>query len=108
VYTPQDDDGLIRVNKARLDKAQELTFTYASPFSKEYDAFTVVANRMTCQLDSSVYGQLFEVQVELLDTYRTINKAIPFSQVMITPEFIGSLMPTKKIEVADESVKQLN
>jgi len=27
---------------------------------------------------------------------------------MITPEFIGSLTPTKKIEVTDESVKQLN
>jgi len=79
VYTPQDDDGLIRVNKARLDRAQELPFTYARPFSKEYDTFTVDANRVTCQLDSSINEKLFEVQVELLDTYRTINKAIPFS-----------------------------
>ena len=48
VFTHLDDEGLIKVNKSRLDPAQELPLTYASPFSSEYDAYAVVANRMTC------------------------------------------------------------
>jgi hypothetical protein len=96
------------VNRERLDPNQDLPFSYAFPFSAEYTShLKVIENQMTCQLDSHIFGKQFEVQVELLDSYRTINKATPFSQVMITPEFFGRSTPDAS-ESQEESPKPMN
>ena len=38
-------------------------------------------------------GRCFEIQIELLDSYKRLNKAAPISQVLITPEFYGHEIP---------------
>jgi len=98
IYTKCTSDAHTKVNTERLDKAQDLLATYAHPFSSEYDRFANYNNQVVCQLDQitaePVFGKMFEIQVELLDTYRTIHKATAFSQVMIIPEFMGNQTPT--------------
>jgi hypothetical protein len=88
-YFDMHSDGIIKVNSRKLDALNDFSLTYAHPFTTEYDGLEHT-NRLLCQLDHSTHGKCFEIQVELMDTYRTINKATPFSQVMITPEFFGS------------------
>jgi hypothetical protein len=37
----------------------------------------------------SAVGQNFEIQIELLDTYRSVHKGMVSSQLLITPEVFG-------------------
>ena len=64
-----------------------------------------------CQLtfDLSGYGteligKHFEIQIELLDSFKRLHKSVPISQVLITPEFFGHpVVEDQPSDVEDES-----
>ena len=64
-----------------------------------------------CQLtfDLSGYGteligKHFEIQIELLDSFKRLHKSVPISQVLITPEFFGHpVVEDQPIEIEEES-----
>ena len=50
----------------------------------------LVLNSLEVDLtEKEAWGTNFEIQVELLDTYKQVHKAMPASGVLITPQFEG-------------------
>ena len=42
---------------------------------------------------AELIGKCFEIQIELLDSFKRLHKSAPISQVLITPEFFGHPTP---------------
>ena len=95
----EDEDAeTIQANNIKLDQLGHLTPTYSCHLNQQRakQLPTTMLNQLT--FDLAQYGQLmvgtcFEIQIELLDSYKRLHKSAPISQVLITPEFFGHEVP---------------
>lgn len=95
----EDDDGeIIEINPDKLDQLGHLAPTYGTHLNQEKAKQMPVTSMNQLTFDLSRYGaelvgKHFEIQIELLDSFRRLHKSAPISQVLITPEFYGHLAP---------------
>ena len=93
-----DDSEIIEINPDKLDQLGHLAPTYGTHLNQEKAKQTPVTSMNQLTFDLSRYGaelvgKHFEIQIELLDSFRRLHKSAPISQVLITPEFYGHQAP---------------
>ena len=89
-----DDSEVITINNDKLDQLGHLPSIYGNHLNQERtkQLHTTSMNQLTFDLSgygSELIGKCFEVQIELLDSYKRLHKSLPISQVLISPEFYG-------------------
>ena len=103
-----DQDKEIQVKSSPLDMLGSIQPSYLHPFTTEPLTTVPCLNIINFDLASTAGKQVcqrFEIQVELLDSYRKITKATSTSQVLITPEFYGyAIIP----EITDEKTPNID
>lgn len=82
----------VRVNQEPLDMYGNLPPSYLHPFTSEKMDLAPSLNAVSLDL-SAICGQVvakdLEIHVELLDTQKNVDRALPPSRVLITPELYG-------------------
>lgn len=57
---------------------------------------------------TQLIGQRFEIQIELLESFKRLHKSAPISQVLITPEFYGHAVQQDFIDSESQDEKLVN